>query len=49
LHTILERLLEDVSFTASEQAPREVRIDVAFVRDRLSDLVKDEDLSRYIL
>jgi ATP-dependent HslUV protease ATP-binding subunit HslU len=49
LHTILERLLDDVSFSASEMANRTVRIDAAYVRDRLSEIVKDEDLSRYIL
>jgi len=49
LHTILERLLDDVSFGASEMANKTVRIDGAHVRERLSELVKDEDLSRYIL
>ncbi len=49
LHTILERLLDEVSFSASEMANRTVRIDAAYVRDRLSEIVKDEDLSRYIL
>jgi ATP-dependent HslUV protease ATP-binding subunit HslU len=49
LHTILERLLDEVSFSASETANKTVRIDGAYVRDRLSEIVKDEDLSRYIL
>ncbi len=49
LHTILERLLDEVSFSASEMTNRTVRIDAAYVRDRLSEIVKDEDLSRYIL
>ena len=49
LHTILERLLDDVSFSASEMANKAVRIDGAHVRERLSEIVKDEDLSRYIL
>jgi len=49
LHTILERLLDEVSFSASEMANRTVRIDAAYVRERLSEIVKDEDLSRYIL
>ncbi len=49
LHTILERLLDDVSFTAGDGGAKEVTIDVAFVRQKLADLVKDEDLSRYIL
>jgi ATP-dependent HslUV protease ATP-binding subunit HslU len=49
LHTILERLLDDVSFGASELPQKTVRIDAAYVRDRLAEIVKDEDLSRYIL
>jgi ATP-dependent HslUV protease ATP-binding subunit HslU len=49
LHTILERLLDDVSFSASEMANKTVRIDGPYVRQRLSEIVKDEDLSRYIL
>ena len=49
LHTILERLLEDVSFSAGDGGSKTITIDVPFVRERLSGLVKDEDLSRYIL
>jgi ATP-dependent HslUV protease ATP-binding subunit HslU len=49
LHTVVERLLEPLSFDAPEMAGREVMIDAAHVRERLSDIVKDEDLSRYIL
>jgi ATP-dependent HslUV protease ATP-binding subunit HslU len=49
LHTVLERLLEEVSFEAPQRAPARVRVDEAFVRGRLGDLVRDEDLSRYIL
>jgi len=49
LHTVLERLLEPLSFDAPEMDGREVVIDAAHVRDRLSEIVKDEDLSRYIL
>ncbi|XXF75545.1 ATP-dependent protease ATPase subunit HslU [Myxococcaceae bacterium GXIMD 01537] len=49
LHTVLERLLDEVSFTASEMGPREVRVDAAYVRERLAPIVQDEDLSRYIL
>ncbi len=49
LHTLLERLLDDVAFSASELSDKQYRIDAALVRERLSDLVKDEDLSRYIL
>jgi len=49
LHTILERLLDEVSFDAPDQAGTSLRIDRAFVEERLSGLVQDEDLSRYIL
>ena len=49
LHTVLERLLEEASFEAPDLGAAELRIDEAFVRDRLEGLAKDEDLSRYIL
>jgi ATP-dependent HslUV protease ATP-binding subunit HslU len=49
LHTILERLLEDISFAGPENAGRAIRIEVEDVRAALADLVKDEDLSRYVL
>jgi len=49
LHTILEKLLDEVSFDAPEMAGEEVRIDAAYVTTRLNKILKDEDLSRYIL
>jgi len=49
LHTVLERLLEELSFTASEISGKEIAIDEAYVNHRLQALVKDEDLSSYIL
>ncbi|PTL78294.1 ATP-dependent protease ATPase subunit HslU [Vitiosangium sp. GDMCC 1.1324] len=49
LHTVLERLLDEVSFTASEQGPKDLQIDATYVRERLASVVQDEDLSRYIL
>jgi ATP-dependent HslUV protease ATP-binding subunit HslU len=49
LHTVLERLLDEVSFDAPGLAGKDVTIDVGYVRTRLNDLVKDEDLSKYIL
>jgi ATP-dependent HslUV protease ATP-binding subunit HslU len=49
LHTILERLLEDISFAGPENAGQTIRIEVEDVRSALADLVKDEDLSRYVL
>jgi len=49
LHTVLERLLEDLSFSAPELSEQEVTIDAAYVHQRLDPIVKNEDLSRYIL
>jgi ATP-dependent HslUV protease ATP-binding subunit HslU len=49
LHTVMERLLDEVSFDAPDRAGLKVRVDGAFVRARLEPLVRDEDLSRYIL
>jgi ATP-dependent HslUV protease ATP-binding subunit HslU len=49
LQTVLERLLEEVSFTASEMAGQTVSIDGAYVRDRVAPLAKNADLSRFIL
>ena len=49
LHTILERVLEDLSFDASDRTEKHVVIDEAHVRERLDALSQDEDLSRFIL
>jgi ATP-dependent HslUV protease ATP-binding subunit HslU len=49
LHTVLEKLLEDVSFDAPEKKNGALVVDRNYVRAQLSDIVKDEDLSRYIL
>jgi ATP-dependent HslUV protease ATP-binding subunit HslU len=49
LHTVLERLLDEVSFTAPEMRGRAVAIDGANVRERLEPILEDQDLSRYIL
>ncbi|NPV25914.1 MAG: ATP-dependent protease ATPase subunit HslU [Firmicutes bacterium] len=49
LHTILEKVLEDVSFEAPERAGETLLIDRAYVRNKLADVVQNEDLSRYIL
>ena len=49
LHTVMERLLESVSFDATENAGLAVEIDAAYVDKHLGALAKDEDLSRYIL
>ncbi len=49
LHTVLERLLETVSFEAADKSGSSVTIDAAYVDDHLAELSKNEDLSRYIL
>lgn len=49
LHTVLEKLLEDISFEAPEKKNGKLMIDRNYVREKLNGIVKDEDLSRYIL
>jgi ATP-dependent HslUV protease ATP-binding subunit HslU len=49
LMTVLERVLDEVSFTAPDRGGETVTIDAAYVRDRVADLAKNTDLSRYIL
>ncbi len=49
LHTIVEALLEDISFEGKQRIPKEERITAAYVRRKLGGIVKDKDLSRYIL
>ena len=49
LHTILERLLEEISFTATENKGADVKITAEYVDENISELAQDEDLSRYIL
>ena len=49
LHTILEKLLDEVSFDAPDLKKKNVTINAKYVDDKLSDIVKDQDLSRYIL
>ncbi|MBM4038266.1 MAG: ATP-dependent protease ATPase subunit HslU [Planctomycetes bacterium] len=49
LHTVLEKLVEDISFDAPDLPQRSVTLDAAAVRDKLKAIVADEDLSRYIL
>lgn len=49
LHTILEKLLEDISFEAPDLTVKEIGIDKNYVVEKLGELVKNEDLSRYIL
>ncbi len=49
LHTVMERLLDEVSYTAPDQSGQAVRVDAAYVDDHLKELSENQDLSRYIL
>ena len=49
LHTIMEALLDDISFNASDTEEKEITIDKDYVRDKLSEILEDRNLSRYIL
>lgn len=49
LHTVMERLLEEIAFQAPDRSGQTVRIDADYVHQQLADLAQDEDLSRYIL
>ncbi|MCZ6468521.1 MAG: ATP-dependent protease ATPase subunit HslU [Candidatus Dadabacteria bacterium] len=49
LYTILEKMLDDISFEAPDMTEEKIVIDAKYVQDKISDIVKDRDLSRYIL
>jgi ATP-dependent HslUV protease ATP-binding subunit HslU len=49
LHTIMEKLLEEISFEAPDMKKKTIKIDAAYVHKQLAEIVKDQDLSRYIL
>jgi ATP-dependent HslUV protease ATP-binding subunit HslU len=49
LHTIMERVLDEISFNAPDMEEKAVNVDADYVRKMLADIVKDQDLSRYIL
>jgi ATP-dependent HslUV protease ATP-binding subunit HslU len=49
LHTLMEKLLDEISFTGSELEEKSILIDAAYVQRMLSDVMRNEDLSRYIL
>ena len=49
LHTVLERLLDEVSYTASDRSGETITIDAAYVRAQVGGLAKNADLSRFIL
>jgi len=49
LHTVIEKVMEDLSYTASDMSGQTVTIDADYVRKRLGEIAGDADLSRYIL
>jgi ATP-dependent HslUV protease ATP-binding subunit HslU len=49
LYTVMERLLEEISYDAADHAGQQIAIDAAYVEQHLGSLVQDEDLSRFIL
>ena len=49
LHTVMEKVLDDISFTASDRQGETVRIDADYVHEHMGDIAKDTDLSRFIL
>ncbi len=49
LHTVMEKLLEDISFEAPDIAPQKIKITAEYVKDKLKDIISDDDLSRFIL
>jgi ATP-dependent HslUV protease ATP-binding subunit HslU len=49
LHTVMERLLDDISFSATDRPGETITISAAYVREQVGDLAKDADLSRFIM
>ena len=49
LHTVMERLLDDISFSATDKGGETVKVDAAYVRDQVGKLAEDQDLSKFIL
>ena len=49
LHTIIERVLDEISFTATDRSGEKIKIDANYVKSNLGDIVKDTDLSKFIL
>jgi ATP-dependent HslUV protease ATP-binding subunit HslU len=49
LHTIMERVLDEISFDAPDRKGQQITVDAAYVQKMLAEIVKDQDLSRYIL
>ena len=49
LHTVMEKVMEEISFSAPDMKKKKIKIDKKYVQNQLKDIVKDEDLSRFIL
>ena len=49
LQTVMERVLDEISFTASDRSGETMRVDAAYVQQHIGDLAKNADLSRFIL
>ena len=49
LHTIIERILDEISFTATDRAGEKITVDGKYIKDNIGELVKDTDLSKFIL
>ena len=49
LHTIMEKLLEDISYNASDMTPQDLTIDTKYVEKNLGELLRSQDLSKFIL
>jgi len=49
LHTVIERIVEEISFDAPEKAGQEIVVDRAYVKERVSDMLLGSDLKKYIL
>ena len=49
LHTIMEKLLEDISYNASDMSPQKININTDYVEKNLGELIKSQDLSKFIL
>ncbi len=49
LHTIIERVLDEISFTATDRAGEKITVDDKYIKDNIGELVKDTDLSKFIL
>ena len=49
LHTIIEKILDEISFTATDRAGEKITVDSKYIKDNIGELVKDTDLSNFIL